>query len=51
MRRGDVALSYAHALMGKARIRTADHLRKLPMGFFMRRQSGDLTGVLTSDVA
>ena len=41
----------AHALMGKARIRTADHLRKLPMGFFMRRQSGDLTGVLTSDVA
>jgi ATP-binding cassette subfamily B protein IrtB len=41
----------AHALMGKARIRTADHLRKLPMGFFMQRQSGELAGVLTSDVA
>jgi ATP-binding cassette subfamily B protein len=41
----------AHALMGKARIRTADHLRRLPMGFFMRRQSGELAGVLTSDIA
>ena len=41
----------AHALMGKARIRTADHLRRLPMGFFMRQSSGELTGVLTTDVA
>lgn len=41
----------AHALMGKARIRTADHLRRLPMGFFMQQRSGELTGVLTTDIA
>ncbi|HEU4534403.1 MAG TPA: ABC transporter ATP-binding protein, partial [Polyangiaceae bacterium] len=41
----------AHALMGRARIRTADHLRRLPMGFFGRKQSGELAGVLTTDVA
>ncbi|MFP2930947.1 ABC transporter ATP-binding protein [Pyxidicoccus sp. 3LG] len=41
----------AHALMGQARIRTADHLRRLPMGFFTQRRSGELTGVLTTDVA
>lgn len=41
----------AHALMGQARIRTADHLRRLPMGFFTRRRSGELAGVLTTDVA
>jgi ATP-binding cassette, subfamily B, bacterial IrtB/YbtQ len=41
----------AHALMGQARIRTADHLRRLPMGFFTERRSGELAGVLTTDVA
>ncbi|QDE84910.1 ABC transporter ATP-binding protein [Myxococcus xanthus] len=41
----------AHALMGQARIRTADHLRRLPMGFFTQRRSGELAGVLTTDVA
>jgi ATP-binding cassette, subfamily B, bacterial IrtB/YbtQ len=41
----------AHALMGKARIRTADHLRRLPMGFFSTKRSGELASVLTSDVA
>ncbi|WP_232537057.1 ABC transporter ATP-binding protein [Cystobacter fuscus] len=41
----------AHALMGQARIRTADHLRRLPMGFFTGRRSGELAGVLTTDVA
>jgi ATP-binding cassette subfamily B protein len=41
----------AHALMGRARIRTADHLRRLPMGFFGRRRSGELAGVLTTDMA
>jgi ATP-binding cassette subfamily B protein len=41
----------AHALMGQARIRTADHLRRLPMGFFTRRRSGELASVLTSDIA
>ncbi|UJR82301.1 ABC transporter ATP-binding protein [Sandaracinus amylolyticus] len=41
----------AHALMGQARIRTADHLRRLPMGFFTQRRSGELAGVLTTDLA
>ncbi|WPB73657.1 ABC transporter ATP-binding protein [Archangium violaceum] len=41
----------AHALMAQARIRTADHLRRLPMGFFTERRSGELAGVLTTDVA
>lgn len=41
----------AHSLMGQARIRAADHLRKLPMGFFTHRRSGELAGVLTTDVA
>jgi ATP-binding cassette subfamily B protein len=40
----------AHALMGQARIRAADHLRRLPMGFFTRRRSGELAGVLTTDL-
>ncbi len=41
----------AHALMGQARIRAADHLRRLPMGFFTRNRSGELAGVLTTDLA
>lgn len=41
----------AHALLGRARIRTADHLRRLPMGFFTRHRSGELAGVLTTDLA
>lgn len=41
----------AHALMGQARIRTADHLRRLPMGFFTQKRSGELAGVLTTDIA
>src|SRR5262249_6291985 len=41
----------AHALMGHARIRTADHLRRLPMGFFTQKRSGELAGVLTTDIA
>jgi ATP-binding cassette subfamily B protein IrtB len=40
-----------HALMGKTRLRAADHLRRLPMGFFGSRRSGELTGVLTTDIA
>lgn len=41
----------AHTLMGKVRIRLADFLRKLPMGFFSGRRSGELASVLTTDVA
>jgi ATP-binding cassette subfamily B protein len=43
--------SASHYLMGHARVRVADHLRKLPMGFFSRYRSGELTGVLTTDIA
>jgi ATP-binding cassette subfamily B protein len=41
----------AHALLGQTRIRAADHLRRLPMGFFTERRNGELAGVLTTDVA
>ncbi|MET0344120.1 MAG: ABC transporter ATP-binding protein, partial [Polyangiales bacterium] len=41
----------SHALMGKARIRAADHLRRLPMGFFTDKRSGELASVITTDVA
>lgn len=41
----------AHELMGQTRIRAADHLRRLPMGFFTARRSGELAGVLTTDMA
>lgn len=41
----------AHELMGRARIRLADQLRKLPMGFFTDKRSGSLAGVLTTDIA
>ena len=41
----------SHALMGHARLRVADHLRRLPMGFFTKSRDGDLAGVLTTDLA
>jgi ATP-binding cassette subfamily B protein len=41
----------AHSLLGQARIRAADHLRRLPMGFFTARRSGELASVLTTDIA
>lgn len=52
---GQRSMSYlfiaAHALMGRARIRIADHLRRLPMGFFTTRRSGELAGTITTDIA
>jgi ATP-binding cassette subfamily B protein len=41
----------AHSLLGQARIRTADHLRRLPMGFFSERRCGELASVLTTDLS
>ncbi len=41
----------AHNLMGRTRIRAADHLRHLPMGFFTKTRDGELAGVLTTDLA
>jgi len=42
--------SGAYALMGEARLRIADHLRKLPLGWFAKQRSGDLGARLTSDL-
>lgn len=41
----------AHSLLGQTRIRAADHLRRLPMGFFTQRRGGELASVLTTDLA
>ncbi|CAM4077817.1 ABC transporter ATP-binding protein [Kerstersia similis] len=40
----------AYAMMGEARLRIADHLRRLPMGWFGRQRGGDLGARLTSDL-
>jgi len=42
--------SGAYAMMGEARLRIADHLRKLPLGWFGRNRGGDLGARLTSDL-
>jgi ATP-binding cassette subfamily B protein len=46
----DVFIS-TYALMADMRLRLGEHLRRLPMGFFTTRKSGDLNTVLTVDVA
>lgn len=40
----------AYATMGRARLRLADHLRGLPLGWFARQRSGSLAGALVSDL-
>ncbi|MEC5343517.1 ABC transporter ATP-binding protein [Brenneria populi] len=40
----------AYAMMGEARLRVADHLGRLPMGWFNRQRGGDLAARLTSDL-
>jgi len=40
----------AYAMMGQARLRVADHLRRLPMGWFGRQRGGELGARLTSDL-
>ncbi|KXU36527.1 hypothetical protein AXK11_04015 [Cephaloticoccus primus] len=42
--------SGAYAMMGEARLRIADHLRKLPLGWFGKQRGGDLGARLTSDL-
>ncbi|MEE3662834.1 ABC transporter ATP-binding protein [Brenneria sp. g21c3] len=42
--------SGAYAMMGEARLRVADHLGRLPMGWFNRQRGGDLSARLTSDL-
>ncbi len=45
-----LVFSGAYALMAQARLRVADHLRKVPMGWFARQRDGDLAARLTSDL-
>jgi len=45
-----LVFSGAFAMMGEARLRLADHLRQLPMGWFGRARSGDISAKLTSDI-
>lgn len=40
----------AYAMMGQARLRVADHLRKLPMGWFANTRSGSVSASLASDL-
>lgn len=46
-----LVFSGAFAMMGQARLRVADHLRRLPMGWFADKRSGDLSARLTTDLA
>jgi len=45
-----MVFSGAYAMMGEAWLRLANHLRKLPMGWFDRQRGGDLTSKMTSDL-
>jgi len=45
-----IIFSGAFAMMGEARLRLVDHLRKIPMGWFGRNRSGDISARLTSDI-
>lgn len=40
----------AYATMGQARLRVADHLRRLPLGWFARQRSGAIAGTLVTDL-
>ena len=41
----------SYTLSSTARLRLADHLRKLSMGFFKQRDPGDITSLLLQDMA
>ncbi len=45
-----LVFSGAYSMMGEARLRVADHLRRLPMGWFTHQRGGDLGARLTSDL-
>ena len=50
MRGMPLIFAAAYAMMGQARLRITDHLRRLPLGWFTRQRSGDLSARLTSDI-
>jgi ATP-binding cassette subfamily B protein len=41
----------AYAMMGQARLRVADHLRQLPLGWFATTRSGSVSASLAADLA
>lgn len=41
----------SYSLSSEARLRLGDHLRKLSMGFFKKRDPGDITSLLLQDMA
>ncbi|MCG8423796.1 MAG: ABC transporter ATP-binding protein/permease [Proteobacteria bacterium] len=43
-------MTASYALFGAARLRVAEHIRKLPMGWFTTQRSGALLGVLTNEL-
>jgi ATP-binding cassette subfamily B protein len=43
-------MTASYALFGAARLRVADHIRRLPMGWFSAQRSGALLGVLTGEL-
>ncbi|MCU0654742.1 MAG: ABC transporter ATP-binding protein/permease [Polyangiaceae bacterium] len=43
-------MTSSYSLFGAARLRVADHIRKLPMGWFSSSRSGTLAGVLTTEM-
>ncbi|MEM9491057.1 MAG: ABC transporter ATP-binding protein, partial [Myxococcota bacterium] len=43
-------MTASYSLFGAARLRVADHIRKLPMGWFTTQRSGSLLGVLTNEL-
>lgn len=45
-----LVFSGAYAMMGEARIRIAEHLQRLPMGWFSQARTGDLGARLTGDL-
>jgi len=40
----------AYATMGQARLRVADHLRRLPLGWFAQQRSGAIAGAMVTDL-
>lgn len=50
MRGMPLIFAAAYAMMAQARLRIAEHLRQLPLGWFSQQRNGDLSARLTSDI-
>lgn len=45
-----VTFSAGYRITGDLRLALADHIRKLPLGYFSRRHTGDLTSIVSDNV-